>query len=439
MTLLLRALVVSLPFSFIWSIFILELNLLILSCYSIFSFIKEKKLFYFNNFLFKLILVFSFYLIITRIYYHELDLGLNYSIFYIRYIIYIICLSYVIHQIKFEKKILFIFLIISLLLAIDSYVQFFTGYNLLGTKIQNASRISSFFNDELILGSFICKISPLIFSLFFINEIKNKKTLYFFLLSILILNLFTIVISGERSALFLYFLLCGYLFLFLRIELKIKFYFLLLLIIFSSIFLTTNQNIYNRVIDQTFYEIFGKSTKQLSYYNADEIIVEDYDKKNCRLKKIKPEDCKSNVKIFFFSPTHHNYFLTSLRIFDDHKFFGAGPKSFRELCKNDKYSLNRFSCATHTHNYYIQLISETGIFGFTFIFIFYVYFIILFIKVYKSKIIENNQKNFYIVILGGMLINFFPLVPTGNFFNNWLSILSYFPIIYLINARIFKK
>ena len=347
-------------------------------------------------------------------------------------------MSYVIDKIKFKKKFLFIFLIVSLFLAIDAYIQFFTGYNLLGAKTQNISRISSFFNDELILGSFICKISPLVISFFFIDEIKNKKSLYFFLFTFLILNLFTIIISGERSALFLYFLLCGLLFLFLRIELKVKFYFLLLLIIFASIFLASNKNIYNRVIDQTIYEIFGKSTKQLSYYNSDEIIVENYHK-NCRLKKIKPEECKSNVKIFFFSPTHHNYFLTSLKIFDDYKFFGAGPKSFRELCKNDKYSLNRFSCATHTHNYYIQLISETGIFGFTFIFIFYFYFIMLLIKIYKSEIIENNQKNFYIVILVGMLINFFPLVPTGNFFNNWLSILSYFPIIYLINARIFKK
>ena len=136
MTLILKALVISIPFTFIWSIFILELNLVIISFYSIFNIIKEKKLIFFNNFLFKLILTFSFYLIITRVYFHEIDLGLNYSIFYIRYIIYIICLSYVIDKIKFKKKFLFIFLIVSLFLAIDAYIQFFTGYNLFGAKLK---------------------------------------------------------------------------------------------------------------------------------------------------------------------------------------------------------------------------------------------------------------------------------------------------------------
>ena len=82
-----------------------------------------------------------------------------------------------------------------------------------------------------------------------------------------------------RDQHYFYIFCCGLLFLFLKIELKVKFYFLLLLIIFASIFLASNKNIYNRVIDQTIYEIFGKSTKQLSYYNSDEIIVENYHKK----------------------------------------------------------------------------------------------------------------------------------------------------------------
>ena len=43
MTLILKALVISIPFTFIWSIFILELNLVIISFYSIFNIIKEKN------------------------------------------------------------------------------------------------------------------------------------------------------------------------------------------------------------------------------------------------------------------------------------------------------------------------------------------------------------------------------------------------------------
>ena len=98
-------------------------------------------------------------------------------------------------------------------LAIDAYIQFFTGYNLLGAKTQNISRISSFFNDELILGSFICKISPLVISFFFIDEIKIKKV-YIFLFTFLILNLFTIIISGEISIIFIFFVVWIIIFIF---------------------------------------------------------------------------------------------------------------------------------------------------------------------------------------------------------------------------------
>ncbi len=439
MSILLKGLIVSLPFTFIWSIFLLEANLVFLTFFSLYNFIKEKNFSYFNNVIFKIVLVFSIYLIISRIFFHELDIGKNYSFFYLRYIIYVLCLSYVIKIIKYDKSFLFLFIIASLILSIDAYIQFFTGYNLFGNEIENTSRISSFFDEELILGSFICKISPLLISFFFIDEIKNKKLLYFFLIALIIINLFTIILSGERSALFLYFLFCTYLFIFLKVKLKIKFYFLFILITFLISFLLINKNFYNRMIDQTFYEIFGKSTKNITYYDLDGIFVENYHKKNCKHQKIKSEECKSNVKIFFFSPTHHNYILTSLRIFKDYKFFGSGPKSFRELCKIDKYSINIYSCATHPHNYYIQVLSETGIFGLLFLLFFYFYFVFKLFNILNSNQINNNQKNFFIILLGGMLINFFPLVPTGNFFNNWLSILSYFPIIYLINDRIFKS
>ena len=43
----------------------------------------------------------------------------------------------------------------------------------------------------------------------------------------------------------------------------------------------------------------------------------------------------------------------------------------------------------------------------------------------KNKIFLNN---FEICILGAFLITLWPLAPSGNFFNNYLSIFYYFPI-----------
>ena len=52
-----------------------------------------------------------------------------------------------------------------LIFLIDGYFQFFTGVNLLGFKI-NGMRVSSLFGDELIMGSYLSRLFPLLFSLF---------------------------------------------------------------------------------------------------------------------------------------------------------------------------------------------------------------------------------------------------------------------------------
>ena len=51
-------------------------------------------------------------------------------------------------------------------------------------------------------------------------------------------------------------------------------------------------------------------------------------------------------------------------MFLDKPIFSNGPNSFRILCSLDKYDVNGNACSTHPHNLYIQLLAETGIFGF---------------------------------------------------------------------------
>ena len=56
-------------------------------------------------------------------------------------------------------------------------------------------------------------------------------------------------------------------------------------------------------------------------------------------------------------------------MFLDNKIFGQGPKSFRYLCNDDRFKINKWSCSTHPHNYYIQLLAETGLIGFFTVFL----------------------------------------------------------------------
>ena len=58
---------------------------------------------------------------------------------------------------------------------IDSCYQYYNHINLFGIKIQNADRVSSFFGDELIMGSFFSRFLPLIIGLFFYLKEKFNK------------------------------------------------------------------------------------------------------------------------------------------------------------------------------------------------------------------------------------------------------------------------
>jgi len=92
------------------------------------------------------------------------------------------------------------------------------------------------------------------------------------------------------------------------------------------------------------------------------------------------------------------------------------------------YYENIHSCATHPHNFLLQLLAEVGIFGFFIVFLFF-YFLIFYLKKINKKFYSMS---FYYLPL---IIFTFPFLPNGNFFNNWLSMVSYLNIslsIYLL-------
>ena len=70
---------------------------------------------------------------------------------------------------------------------------------------------------------------------------------------------------------------------------------------------------------------------------------------------------KTFNNIYIFSSEHENYILTSLKIFNSNKFFGAGVKSYRNQCKLDDFKINQFSCSSHPHNTYAQLLSSRNV------------------------------------------------------------------------------
>jgi O-antigen ligase len=117
---------------------------------------------------------------------------------------------------------------------------------LLGLKIIG-SRISSFFGDEAIMGSYLSRLFPLLFALFLIKK-KQKYEIYFVGLLFILIDVL-IFMSGERTAFFFLNLST----LFIIILIKNYQIFRLITFIIASIFIiflsVNNLNLRDRMFD----------------------------------------------------------------------------------------------------------------------------------------------------------------------------------------------
>ena len=137
-----------------------------------------------------------------------------------------------------------------------------------------------------------------------------------------------------------------------------------------------------------------------------------------------------------FSPIHQSHFISAYRMFIDNPIFGHGPKTFRILCSHDEYNYDVNSCSTHPHNTYVQLLAETGLVGVIFVIFLLFYLIIIMIKQVNSYIFENKLllSDYQICLIACFIITLWPITPTNNFFNNWMSIVYYLPIGFYLHS-----
>lgn len=369
--------------------------------------ITDKKLFFF-------FLLFYFFLLFSSALSLHPWISLKFSLPYIRFILLAFLIAYLL---KNNKLIFLLFFFITCLVAIlilffDSIFQFYSGKNIFGFASPVQGRIGSIFGDELILGSYALKISPMFFiSILYLNISDTLKKKIFFIAYCVIF--FIIAISGDRAPLLLFFIYSLLLFFLLKPYRKLFFILGILLVSFFIMFLTLNKFSYNRVILQTINEI-GLGEK-------------DYAQKALRINK------DNNLKLYvsnkknFFSAIHENYFITGINIFKDHPIIGAGPKAYSQLSKLPQYALDHFSYVGHPHNFYIQLLAETGIIGFISVFLFLMYLITRYRTI--QNLYKKNCNRFDILIAGipvsGLLFHLWPLTTTGSFFTNYNCILIY--------------
>lgn len=379
-----------------------------LTCFT-FIFLNFKKiaLKYYHKKISKFFLLFCLFLIFSSIVSEYIAHSIKNTFFYFRYGILILSIWYLLDHYKNFKSLFFYSILATLLLVIVySFLQIFILHNAVV-----ASRISGLFGEELIQGSFLLRIVPIFIIFYFYNRVNLSMSFNILFFLILISAYILIILSGERASIFLTFLGIFLGFFFLRISLAKKF--ISILIIFLIFILTIN--------------LYPHSKERIIYSTYDQVFEK--------------RDSLNNIKINLFSEGHQNHFKTALLIFKQNYLTGVGVRNFRLECKKNIYNdVGKYHCTTHPHNTYMQLLSETGLIGFSF---FISFIIFLLIKTFKFlKITFSNKENtnyplgFSLVIV---FVNFFPFITTGSFFNNWMSTLYFIPVAILLHELNLEK
>ena len=402
------------PLALLSGSFLPDLFISIISLIFLYLALTNREWKYFKNFFFYIFITFYIYIIINSLTSSNPFLSLESSFFYFRFGIFSLAIWFLIENNKnFIKNFYFVFLVTFLIVIFDGYYQYIYDINIFGIHSPGV-RMNLLLNDKLVLGSYLSKLFPLLIALVLLN---NKKMIFFFpLFTLLFISIDILVyISGERTAIIM--ILLSNIFIISLIS-KYKFLRIITLIISITIIAyisLTNQEIYNRNINHTI-EQFGFSSTEQTYksFESNEKIV----------------DNSSNKELFFFSPQHQSHYKTALNMFKNNLLKGVGPKLFRELCKDELYNHNELSCSTHPHNIYLQLLAETGLFGFLIFLIFPIYLSSRVIGhlnsiLFKKKI---NLNDYQVCLIACFFLTLWPIQPTNNFFDGWISIIYFLPI-----------
>jgi O-antigen ligase len=391
------------------SIFISDLIFSFYSLLFLFYAIKKRFSFIYTNKFYLLFLYFYCICILSSLFSDNITFSLKSSIFYIRAFFFIGLISYLVEKKPIIKDIFYKFLFITFfILIIFGLIQASILYYDPYLKNTPNIRLTLFFTNDLKLGSYLSRLFGLLFALYIYRNSRNKFENYsFFLLAIL--TYVTIFLSGERTSFFFISLFfCLSFFLINKIKASTKILILSLCLFFLATIIFFNERIKVRM----FFDVNNKLE-----ISKNEIVI--------------------------FTPQHTDHYKIAYKMFLTKPFLGHGPNMFRLVCSYDEFNNNekKSGCATHPHNNYLQLLSETGILGFSFLIVclFYILFSVLKMFVYNfyKKNVYFNDYNKALALT--LFITLWPFSPGGNFFNNWMLIVYTLPVSFYINEVLSKK
>jgi hypothetical protein len=246
-------------------------------------------------------------------------------------------------------------------LTLNIFSQHIFGFDIFGhTPFEG--RFNGLFESEAIAGSYIQKLSILsILSIILldITEVK-KKLLILFIINILGIG---VLLTFDRMPFFIYtfgILISIILIKNLRLNLLASF---LIFILLTSVFFKNYEILYKRysilkyeISIEKIVNLIQKVKNDNSYYSS----------------SLPDNNRKIESKDILISGDYNKLYYSAYNVWLSKPLVGSGVKSFGREClklvNNKNINFKNINCSTHPHNYYVQILSETGIIGACFIF-----------------------------------------------------------------------
>lgn len=383
-----------LPVSFIAGNLAINLNLLLIIILS--SIFYGKNIISSKFFLIdRLIIFFFLFTFIVGLFnsFNVYDAGTNFkdnlilkkSIFFFKYLFFYFCIKTLVEKDILNFKFFFLSCgVCVIFVSLDLVYQLIFNKDIFGFE-RIDHKLSGPFGEEQIAGGYLQKFSFFVFFLFFILDRKlEKKTLSAILVGLFMIISFSVLISGNRMPIVMYLLSWFFLFLLEKDIRKYFIIFLILTLIFVIFIFWNVEQVKMNILN--FYSMLSQIFNFLpQLFGANETL---------------------NFPNTYIKELYSGYATWKTNI-----IFGGGIESFHINCSK---ILN--SCSSHPHNYYLEILSETGLIGLVSVCLIFLY--IFYISIVKKFILNTHFQNNYLISPFAImfLIEIFPIKTSGSFF-----------------------